>query len=312
LLPISDEASAYLTEALDIMQTNSLHRESIDWTALRTGTFAVAKHAQTPADTYGAIRFALSRLGDNHSSFFTPDQFEQTLQLTASDNAVPRAKLLSEKIGFIALPGYQGSDGDEYAANIQKLIREIDSRNPCGWIVDLRENDGGNMWPMLAGIGPILGEGDLGAFVDSYGQKEIWSYRDGTALLDGQVQTQVNGQAYRLQASSPPVAVLIGVTTASSGEATAIAFRERPNARSFGQFTAGFTTANTPISLSDGALINITSAVDADRTGQIYGERIYPDEVVDDVNQYTFLMDEAIPQPAIDWLMSQPACSGQK
>lgn len=62
--------------------------------------------------------------------------------------------------------------------------------------------------------------------------------------------------------------------------------------------------------MSDGAVINLTTSVYADRTGQTYGDRIYPDELIDDVRQYTFLMDEAIPQPAIDWLMSQPACSG--
>ena len=311
LLPISPEASDYLNDALDIMQANSLYRESIDWADLRKDTFEVAKHAQTPADTYRAIRIALARLGDHHSSFHTPDEFEQTVQMTASDNPAPRGKLLLEKIGFIALPGYQGSDGDEYATNIQQLIREIDSQDPCGWIVDLRENRGGNMWPMLAGIGPILGEGEVGAFVDSYGQKEIWFYRDGKSLVDDRVNTRVNGQAYRLEASLPPVAVLTGVNTASSGEAVAIAFHGRPSTRSFGQFTAGFSTANTPILLSDGALINITDSVDADRTGQTYGDRIYPDEIVDDVRQFTFLMDEPIPQPAIDWLMGQPACMVQ-
>jgi hypothetical protein len=56
-------------------------------------------------------------------------------------------------------------------------------------------------------------------------------------------------------------------------------------------------------------MIVLTTAVFADRTGQTYGDRIYPDEVVDDVRKFTFLMEEAIPQPAIDWLMSQPSCS---
>jgi len=55
-----------------------------------------------------------------------------------------------------------------------------------------------------------------------------------------------------------------------------------------------------------------TTSVYADRTGQTYGDRIYPDELVDDVREFTSIMDEAIPQPAIDWLMSQPACAAQK
>jgi C-terminal processing protease CtpA/Prc len=35
----------------------------------------------------------------------------------------------------------------------------MDQGNLAGWIVDLRNNGGGNMWPMLTGIGSILGEG---------------------------------------------------------------------------------------------------------------------------------------------------------
>lgn len=310
LLPISAEATAYLNEALDVMQKNSLYRESMDWDQLREATFEVAKYAQTPADTYGAIRFALVRLGDHHSSFFTPTELKQTGGLSADDSPPPRVKLLQEKIGFIAIERFSGFDGDIYATNAQRLIREIDSRRPCGWIVDLRENPGGNMWPMLAAIGPILGEGEVGAFINTYGNKEIWSYRDGQALLDDDAITQVSGQAYELKVSSPPVAVLTSVNTASSGEAIVIAFRGRPNTRSFGSYTTGLTTANQLYLLSDGAGINLTNARDADRTGQVYEERIYPDEIVDDVKQFTFLMDEAIPQPAIDWLMGQPACQG--
>lgn len=311
LLPISSEAAIYLNEALDIIENNSLHRESIDWDKLRKGAFEVARYAQTPADTYGAIRFALSQLGDQHSSFYTPDQMAEFSEMTASDNPPPRGKLLLEKIGFIAIEGFWGFDRDTYATSAQQLIREIDSQNPCGWIVDLRENTGGSMWPMLAGIGPILGEGDVGAFIDAYGHKGVWSYRNGQALSDGQAIAQVSGQAYTLKVSSPPVAVLTGIHTGSSGEAIVVSFRGRPNTRSFGLYTAGFSTGNQGFALSDRAVVNLTTVVFADRTGQTYGDRIHPDEIVDDVRQFTFLMDEAIPQPAIDWLMSQPACSAQ-
>jgi carboxyl-terminal processing protease len=296
---------------LDIIENNSLHRESIDWDKLRKGAFEVARYAQTPADTYGAIRFALSQLGDQHSSFYTPDQMAEFSKMTASDSPPPRGKLLLKKIGFIAIEGFWGFDGDQYATSAQRLIREIDSQKPCGWIVDLRENTGGNGWPMLAGLGPILGEGEAGAFIDPDGRKDIWSYQDGQARLEDDVLVEVDGPSYELNAASPPVAVLTGIHTGSSGEAIVVSFRGRPNTRSFGLYTAGFSTGNQSFPLTDRAVINLTTSVFADRTGQTYGDRIYPDEIVDDVRQFTFLMDEAIPQPAIDWLMSQPACSAQ-
>lgn len=314
LLSVSPTASAYLEEALDIMQNNSLHRHSIDWVVLRASAFKMAEHAQTPADTYGAIRYALYQLGDHHSVFATPERFARVQQSTASDFPAPRGKLLLRKLGFVAIAGFNSSipeEEAEYATTVQQTIRDLDAQGPCGWIVDLREDTGGNTWPMLAGIGPILGEGKAGAAVDADGYRVDWSYDNGQALLGDKVMVQVNGPAYQLKAAFPPVAVLTGVNTVSAGEAIVVSFRGRPHARSFGLYTTGLSTGNAPFRLSDDAVIFLTVAVDADRTGQVYGDRIYPDELVDDVRKFTFIMDEAIPQPAIDWLLSQPECTGQ-
>jgi len=311
LLPISVEAAAYLEDALDIMQQKSLHRDRIDWGTLRKSAFKIAEHAQTPADTYGAIRYALAELGDHHSHFLTPEEHTQRGQLTLKEIPAPRGKLLLGKLGFVAIEEFAGREGDEYATAAQQLIREIDTQQPCGWIVDLRENEGGGIGPMLAGLGPILGEGQVGASVDVDGNKQIWSYQDGQASAAGEIFAQVHGPAYELKAASPPVAVLTGMKTASAGEAIVVAFRGRPNTRSFGLYTAGVPTGNAGFILNDGAMIALTVAVFADRTGQTYDDRIYPDEWVDEVQKLTIIMDEIIPKPAIDWLMSQPACSMQ-
>ena len=290
------------------MQMKSLHRDSIDWEALRKTAFKIAEHAQTPADTYDAIRYALAELGDHHSHLITPEDFTQRQQLTLEEIPQPRAKLLLDKLGFVAIGEFAGSEGNEYATAVQELIREIDTQQPCGWIVDLRENEGGGIGPMLAGLGPILGEGEVGASVDVDGNKQVWAYQDGQAMAAGEVFTQVQGPAYELKASSPPVAVLTGMRTASAGEAIVVAFRGRPNTRSFGMYTAGVPTGNAGYLLRDGAMIALTEAVFADRTGQTYDDRIYPDEWVDEVRKLTVIMDEIIPQPAIDWLLNQPAC----
>jgi len=291
------------------MQKKSLHRDRVDWEAVRKTAFKIAEHAQTPADTYGAIRYALNELGDHHSHFLTPEEVTQREQLTMSDLPQPRAKLLLDKLGFVVIEEFAGSEGEEYATAVQQLIREVDTQGPCGWIVDLRENEGGGIGPMLAGLGPILGEGEVGGSVDVDGIKQTWSYQDGGALVDGQVFVQVQGPAYELKANSPPVAVLTGMKTASAGEAIVVAFRGRPNTRSFGLYTYGVPTGNDGFTLRDGAVIVLTVAVFADRTGQTYEDRIYPDEWVDEVQKLTIIMDEIIPQPAIDWLLSQPACA---
>lgn len=63
----------------------------------------------------------------------------------------------------------------------------------------------------------------------------------------------------------------------------------------FGQPSYGFSTANEARTLPDGAVLNLTTAVDVDRTGQRYGGPIQPDEVVD---------DELLPAAVSDWFLA--------
>jgi hypothetical protein len=74
--------------------------------------------------------------------------------------------------GFVHVPTFSqtvpGSSITGLADSLQSLIRGVDARDPCGWIIDLRHNHGGNMWPTLAGVGPILGDDDkAGSFVNA-------------------------------------------------------------------------------------------------------------------------------------------------
>jgi hypothetical protein len=179
---------------------------------------------------------------------------------------------------YLFYTGDTGDGADPYAAIAGQLVAEVDQQGACGWVVDLRGNTGGDLWAMLAGAGPILGEGEVGAFVYVDGRREVWGSRAGQALLDGRVMAQ--GLAYHLARPQPPVAVLTDSSTASSGEAMAIAFRGRPKTRSFGEPTAGLPTKNDLKVMSDGAWLLLTVARTADRTGQIYDGRIVPDQAV--------------------------------
>jgi C-terminal processing protease CtpA/Prc len=60
----------------------------------------------------------------------------------------------------------------------------------------------------------------------------------------------------------------------------AISFKGRPRTRSFGQPTNGLSSANGTFPLPDGATILLTTAIEADRTGKRYGEKVDPDEIV--------------------------------
>lgn len=306
---LSPQARAYLTVALNIMQQHSVNRKNINWTRLRQQTVAIAAGAKTPADTYSAIHFALTALGDHHSFFVEPQSANQLGAGAITPDQEPYGQRLAHGIGYLDLPGFEASEqaAKQYVMLAQNAIRTADQAETCGWIVDLRNNDGGNMWPMLAGVGPILGEGMVGSFVYPDGIKQAWDYRDGQAQLDGStiIATQ---SAYHLKHPLPPVAVLTGPVTASSGEAIVVAFRARPSMRSFGEPTYGVPTANDSYMLSDGALLVLTVAVDADRTGHTYDSAIAPDQLVPvDQSQIGTAADRGV-QAATSWLHDQEGC----
>lgn len=294
---LSDTASTYLNNIITIAERSSINRLTIDWAAYRRDVLAAASGAQTIQDLLPAIRTAITLLRDGHSSYrsasgttiFVP------LRSCAPPAAIPLA--LPPNIASVRVGAFSGTteQANAYARQIQDAIRAADRDDLIGWIVDLRSNGGGNMWPMIAGLGPILGEGPLGYFIGPTGTETLWEYRNGASISGGFPITTVS-PPYALRRQQPRVAVLSDVGIASSGEATFIAFRQRPNTRSFGQPTCGLSTANSTSTLSDGATFTITTSVMADRAKTRFGEPVPPDEIITDQAQ-------AI-QRAIEWLQT--------
>src|SRR5207253_7184059 len=70
---ISPPVRTDLEQALDLMQKNALNSKSIDWTQVRRETLARAKDAKTTFDTYPAMAYALTQLGEKHSWLQLPD-----------------------------------------------------------------------------------------------------------------------------------------------------------------------------------------------------------------------------------------------
>ena len=300
---LADEAREYLGAALALVEEHSIKRDSVDWEVVTAEAFDIARDAQTPSETHEAVRFVLRSLNDAHSGFFDPEQMANMNRTMATASGEPVGRLLADRVGYVRVPTFGSFDlpvVNDFATRLQQVVREVDQGDPCGWIVDLRDNDGGNMWAMLTGIGPILGEGESGAFVDANGARSVWSYRGGEAnIIGGSRVVWSTEPAYQLTRPAPPVAVLINSITASSGEAIAVAFQGRPKTQTFGQPTRGLTTGNQPFFLSDGAMMNLTTVLYTDRLGRRYGGSVEPDHVVS---------GEQVMLSAQEWLVGRAEC----
>lgn len=213
--------------------------------------------------------------------------------------------------GYLELPYDWGSQ--KYPTRAQQAMRAADQPEACGWIVDLRRNNGGDLWSYLAAIGPLLGEGEVGGFIYRDGRKEPRSYRAGKVVWGNEerAESYVDGAIYQPKRPQPPVALLVSRATFAAGELTHIAFQGRSGpVRSFGDVTGGMPTLLRHTSLSDGAEMYVSGAFGMDRTGRVYSEPIAPDQVV--ATDWTrFGADtDAVVLAAQDWLAQQPACAG--
>lgn len=292
----AEKARAHLEEILALMQERSINRLTIDWEQFRAKVFAKAAGAQSITDTHPAILEALTLLEDNHS-FYLPKTGGTIRPGVPVSRPVITTPEIPSTIGYIRVDGFTGfgQPAVDFATIIQRAIASADSAGVTGWIVDLRQNTGGNMWPMIAGLSPLLDEGLLGSFVDPTGAKIDWELRAGLLYYNGDDLVIPIEEPYRVRALQPRVAVLTSLMTVSSGEASAIAFRGQPGVRSFGAPTFGLSTANEEFSLSDGSRLLLTVSAMADRTGKSYGVPVVPDEVIEDSAQAV--------ERAIAWLL---------
>lgn len=273
---VSPEAEAYIDEALEIVKANSINRKAIDWIRFREKVVAHAGNSKNISDTYPTIAYAVEELGDLHS-YFVPVTGDPLLEKTPpvlQDETVPA------DIGYIRIPYCLSNSTEQmqnYINDIRHKIEERDKANLKGWIVDLRGNFGGNMWPMIVAAGPIIGNGELGYFIAPGGKTDTWKYEDGKAYLNDLLVEKTENR-YSLKTKDPYVAVLTDSLTASSGEAMTVAFKGAKKTKSFGVKTFGVSTGNKSYALSDGSRINLTETIFADRNKTLYGKSVHPDK----------------------------------
>jgi carboxyl-terminal processing protease len=316
----------YLDHALDLMQTNAVYTPTPGWKAVRAKAhnwWAVG--ATSPEGTYGAIRYVVEELrqaGDLHAGFYDPSQAKALDRLLRGSGTAPTppptVSLLEHRLGVISLPGVlsppKSPSARRYARRaLLRIARLGRNEHPCGWIIDLRNDTGGDIYPMFLAVGPILGNGRLIGFTAKRGRRVSISYRDGTLLnstgantvqalkvmpitpAGGTVQAPVKVMPIR---PAPPVAVLTGPKTISAGEAVTVASHGRPNTRSFGLATAGAPNSPVIYHLADGAAAVVSVALDVDRQGHIYKHAIAPDVTSADAQA-----------AAQKWLLSTTACT---
>lgn len=262
---------------------------------------AVAKDATGNEELYGVLNDAVKAAGGKHSMLLTPAENAQSDAAATTNPARPVVDVHG-RIAVATVPAVAREEGGQvYADTLAHGLADAlggDKPRACAAVVDLRGNTGGDMGPMVAGLSPLLPEGSALHFVGAFGENPVMITGDG--VKGGGTSTSVDVS----EKFTVPVAVLVDEKTASSGEATMLAFRGLDNSRSFGTPTAGYASANTVIDYPDGSELMLTISRDKARTGEIFAEDpIQPDVVLDPAQPADAA--DPIPPQAAAWLAEQ-------
>jgi C-terminal processing protease CtpA/Prc len=280
------------------LQTESVNARSVDWDKVRTDVLAAAATATTIPAAYPAIDMALRALNDFESYYqaatgtvIGPVPDDPTCNVPTATPSIPH------NIGYVKVASFIGSGpaAQQYAQALHQTIRSADRLDLLGWIVDLRDNPGGNPAAMNAGLGPILGEGTIAWLLHRDHEEEL-TYRGGGLYNDGSALLQVESP-YTLMRTSTKVAVLTSRNTNSAGEHVAVSLRGLPYTRSFGTMTCGRQHMVATFPMRDGALLGVKFSTLADRLRRRYDGPIQPDETIAD--------SASSVERAITWLQGQ-------
>ncbi|HVW74552.1 MAG TPA: S41 family peptidase [Rhizomicrobium sp.] len=280
-------AKAELDDAITVLKTYHINRAKVDWPTLELHAQEMISGKATASDAYPAIYYLIVQLGEKHTSLHTADRTKAMMTDQAVGSAHPYLTVLPEghflegNIGLLTLPTDYGSPSDNisYAQAAQQAVQRFSDKHVCRFIVDLRANTGGSMYPMVDGVEALLGSPPYGYWQAENKPDTAWTDPSNQfySAQAGKPLPHVPA-ASRDLASKSVVAVLIDHDTASAGEFTAIAFEGRPHTRIFGESTAGFLTSNMAHRLPDGALLAVSTGWSTDRLHRPYRSEIVPDE----------------------------------
>jgi membrane-associated protease RseP (regulator of RpoE activity) len=115
----------YLSNALDWIETNDVKIDTVDWATVREQALALAPNPKTTSDTYPAIKFALTQLGDTTTVFFRPEDLSEKLIDPGFDAYYPEAVILSV---------YPGRPAAKAGLRVGDVIVAVDGKPPVPYL----------------------------------------------------------------------------------------------------------------------------------------------------------------------------------
>lgn len=274
-----DEDVQAIEEVLQVAEQKALNRLNIDWGALRTQMLET--RASDGFDE--AIKLFLRALGDNQS-FYSRLNGNNIFETEANCNGDSYDfGGMSDNIGYIQMRSFIGTNQQAiiFAGDRQNRVRIQDGPDTKGWVIDLTTVNGGNIYPVIASLGPFYQQETLGYFIDADGAEIPWGYADDGAFVRSASEKQtVVTDPYTLLDPDEKVVVVIDLPTAGAGEAALISLKSRPNTLIIGRPTCGLASVTESFTLSNSDILVIATNYIADSDKEVFNSRLMPDEQI--------------------------------
>ena len=264
----------YVKRSVRIMDRQGLYAYGDEWTEARDSCLNIAKNIRSYDDAHNIISSLVKIAGGKHS-FLRPPVTDTTSYIELQSCASFRG----DSILVIDLPAHSGVKINDSVYVYSVLDRIVQyEKDIKGIIINLQGNHGGDMYPMIAAISPLLEDGIVLKFK---GRKKM--IRIVSISLDMVRKFMRLEEKYKFTPPlNVPIAILTDSNTASSGEATLLCFRGMKNVRTFGRPTAGYASANASYALTDGYTLVLTVGKEIARTGEMFCSDPIPPDVITD------------------------------
>lgn len=259
-------AKRYGEIAIEIIDSNAYYADSEEWDIQKEIALNEMKTLASYEEAYPIIEKSLKVAGGKHSSLLLKD----------SENKEPIKDEMPiidkiDDILIVELPPILDaqSNGQKYAEIVLEFLKI--NQEVKGVIIDLQDNTGGDMGPMVTAVSPLLPDGEILFFAKSHNEWPV--LLEDNRVLGGGTEIITDISPFKLNV---PVALLTNEKTASSAEALVMSFTDLDRAKTFGQSTAGYASANVPYALFDGAIMFLTTAFNQTPNGKMFYEEPIP------------------------------------
>ncbi|WES98215.1 S41 family peptidase [Chryseobacterium arthrosphaerae] len=304
----NDSVKSFIDTSINLIRSHAVDTSNIR--LIESTLYSKSKDLNSVSDLAPLYTEVFELLKDHHGGLKYKGRTYGWNKPTNSVNAYVKNQLKTEKsvvslvidktIAYMRIPGnddFSFKKVDSIANDITSHINKANSAKIKAWIIDLRVNTGGNMYPILLGLKEFIGSDHIvfGGFRNSKGESTgKWEIRDGKMLIDG-IELDRKTQLKIPIKKDIPVVILTSCYTASAGEMTAISLIGRKKTYIVGEPTADYTTAVQGFRINEDAGLNLSTDYVTDRNSKIYKSSIQPDiEVLQGDNLENLKKDKKI------------------